>query len=172
MLPGHSVSCWRSFPRVYDLQEEERLFLGVSGARRTAALQEAARLRQLREAAQAEPLIKGDKRPSSMVLLEEVMGSPGVGVTASRLLSALAHARPAVLLRDWTVEQPPDDHIQLIRVQESQEDLQGFALPALVSIWLGGATGLQAIGRPLTSAESTRVERLVGMFAQHARGAG
>jgi len=158
--------------RVYDLQEEERLFGGVSGARRTAALQEAVRLRQLKEAALTEPLIRGHKRPSSMVLLDAIMGSPGAGLTASRLMSALAHARPAVLLRDWTVAQPPDDHIQLIRVQESQEDLAGFALPALVSIWRGGAMGLQAIGRPLTSAESAHVERLVGMFARPAQGTG
>lgn len=154
---------------VYDLQEEERLFSGVGGEREQRAQQEADRLRQLRESALAEPLLSGHKRPSSMALLDAVMGGSGAGVTASRLLSGLAHARPAVLLRDWNVEQPMDDHIQLIRLQESEEDLVGFALSALVSLWRGSVTGLQAIGRPLTSEQSHEVERLVGRFVQPTR---
>lgn len=68
--------------RVYDLQEEERLFGGVGGERELRAQQEADRLRRLKESAHAEPLLKGHKRPSSMVLLDAVMGGAGAGVTA------------------------------------------------------------------------------------------
>ncbi len=97
------------------------------------------------------------------------MGSPGAGVTASRHLSGLAHARTGVLLRDWTIEAPDPDHTQLVRIQDSEGELVSFALPAVVCIWRGGATALTALGRPLLEAQASELDRLIGLIVQGAR---